>query len=81
MDRLTFQTSAASRWWTIAFFIGIIFSAVVRGFFPDAMPWSSNLPRGTQAVLRLFVGVLIGFALQTLWWAGRRVTRSHLIGH
>jgi hypothetical protein len=58
-----------------AFFIGMVFSAIARRFFADAMPWSDELPRGTQAALRLFIGIVLGLMLQALWWVGRRATR------
>jgi hypothetical protein len=67
---------AAARWWMTAFFIGVVFSALARRFFPEAMPWPGDFPERTQAALRLFVGIVIGMALQAMWWAGRRAIRQ-----
>src|SRR5688572_27306746 len=50
----------SARWWMTAFFIGVLFAVVARLFFPDAIPWPSDLPSGTQAALRLFVGNRLG---------------------
>jgi hypothetical protein len=76
MSKLGFSLPPAARWWMTAFFIGVVFSALARRFFPDAMPWSADLPAGTQAGLRLFVGIVVGIALQAVWWAARRAIRQ-----
>jgi len=59
-----------------AFVIGVAFSVIARRFFPDAMPWSESLPDRTQAVLRLFAGIVVGIAVQGLWWAARNAFRQ-----
>jgi hypothetical protein len=43
--------------------------------FPDAVPWSDDLPRPTQAALRLFAGIVFGVVLQAVWWGAWRATR------
>jgi hypothetical protein len=73
--KLTFTLSPAARWWMTAFFIGMVVSAIVGRFFADAMPSSDDLPRATQAGLRLFAGILVGMVIQSLWWVGRRAAR------
>ena len=75
MQKLTYSMPTSARWWMTAFFIGVLFTAIARRFFPDAMPWPNDLPAGTQAALRLFVGIVIGMALQVMWWAARRAGR------
>jgi hypothetical protein len=75
LRKLTFTTSPAARWWMTAFFIGVVFSAIVGRFFADAMPWSEDLPRPTQASLRLFTGIALGMVAQAVWWGVRRATR------
>jgi hypothetical protein len=74
MRKLTYPMPPAGRWWMTAFFTGVLFSAA-GSRFPDAMPWSSELPDGTQAVLRLCAGIVLGMTLQAIWWAARRTTR------
>jgi hypothetical protein len=70
--KLTFTTSPAARSWMIAFCIGVAFSAIAARYFPDRMPWSEDLPRATQAGLRLFAGITLGLLLQAAWWVVRR---------
>jgi hypothetical protein len=72
MNRLAFPIPSAARWWITAFFIGVVFSTIAQRFFPDAMPWSEDLPIRTQAALRLFAGIVIGIGLQAVWWGIRR---------
>ena len=74
MNKLARMPTAA-RWWMIAFCIAVVFSAVARRFFPDAMPWSNDLPDRTQAGLRLFTGIIVGMAIQVAWWTARRLIR------
>ena len=74
-SQFAFNLPNAARWWMTAFFIGVVFSFVARRFFDDKMPWSDDLPAGTQAGLRLFLGIVIGNALQAAWWVARKAVR------
>jgi hypothetical protein len=76
LPKFAFNLPRAARWWMTAFFIGLVFSIVARRFFADRMPWSADLPAGTEASLRLFSGIVIGMALQAVWWVARRAVRS-----
>jgi hypothetical protein len=59
----------------LAFAIGIALSTVVGRLAPEVMPWSNDLPPGTQTALRMLAGVVVSFLLFAAWWMVRRTTR------
>jgi hypothetical protein len=56
------------KWWWRSFIFGIVIMVLFGRVFPESITWPDVMPGGIRAILLLFMGIVIGAAIQAGWW-------------
>ena len=68
-------------WWFGAPVVAFAYAFLAPRFVPDVVPPPQGLPQGMAAVMRWFVGLLVGVALLSAWRLIQWARSTRLPGH